>query len=73
MSNPLIFLFSYFLYYSAKTQFSTLFNCELLEPLKSKFCVVHVGIPGLDKDDAQIQAGCYPSLDQMAEMIPFVS
>lgn len=57
---------------SPKTQFSTLFNCELLEPLKSKFCVVHVGIPGLDKDDSQIQAGCYPSLDQMAEMIPFI-
>ena len=58
--------------YSDQSQFGTLMNCELFEALRSKFCIVHISIPGMDQHDSAIPAGCYPTMDQMAEMIPFV-
>ena len=54
------------------TQFSTLVNCELFDPIRSKFCICHINIPGLEASAANIEAGCYPTMDQMAEMIPYV-
>jgi len=55
-----------------QSQFGTLMNCELFEALRSKFCIVHISIPGMDHHDSAIPAGCYPTMDQMAEMIPFI-
>jgi len=54
------------------TQFSTLVNCELFDPIRSKFCICHINIPGLEATAANIQTGCYPTMDQMAEMIPYI-
>merc|ERR1711953_842786 len=54
------------------SQFSTLVNCELFDPIRSKFCICHINIPGLESGSADIHTGCYPTLDQMAEMIPYI-
>ena len=55
-----------------KSQFNTLINCELFDAIRTKFCLCHIAIPALEADSAAVQTGCYPSMDQMAEMIPFV-
>ena len=55
------------------SQFGTLMNCELFEHVRTKFCVANIDIPGMEPGDSAVQAGCYPTADQMAEMIPFVS
>ena len=62
-----------FFKFLAQSQFGSLMNCELFEPLRSKFCSVHISVPGMEASDAAVQAGCYPTMDQMAEMIPYVS
>jgi protein NDRG1 len=49
-----------------------LVNCELFDPIRSKFCICHINIPGLEAAAADVQTGCYPTLDQMAEMIPYI-
>jgi len=55
-----------------QSQFGSLMNCELFEPLRSKFCSVHISVPGMEASDSAVQAGCYPTMDQMAEMIPYI-
>jgi len=57
---------------TSESQFNTLINCELFDAIRTKFCLCHIAIPALEAGSAPVQAGCYPTMDQMAEMIPFI-
>lgn len=57
---------------TAESQFNTLINCELFDAIRTKFCLCHIAIPALEQNAPTVQLGCYPTMDQMAEMIPFI-
>ncbi|KAF5907754.1 protein NDRG1-like, partial [Clarias magur] len=56
-----------------KTCFSSLFNHEDMQEIMQYFSVCHINAPGQEEDASTIPTGSiYPSMDQLAETIPFV-
>ncbi|XP_048826889.1 protein NDRG2 isoform X1 [Brienomyrus brachyistius] len=57
----------------SKSCFSTLFNFEEMQEIVKNFTVIHIDAPGQEEEAATYPAGYqYPSMEQLAQMIPSV-